>query len=146
MNKAKKIYLALVFLLIFHSCVFANQNCKTKIDLRKIISIESKGNIKAYNSRSKAKGLCQITPICLKEYNAFHKIKYTAKDLFNKEINIKIASWYLEIRIPSMLQYYCKEINTRNILISYNAGINYVVKDLPLKQETKDYITKYERR
>ena len=146
MSKAKKYYLALVFLLIFHSCVFANQNSKSKIELRKIIAIESKGDVKAYNHRSKARGLCQITPICLKEYNAFHKVKYTAGDLFNKEINIYIASWYLEIRIPQMLKYYKKLISTRNILISYNAGISYVVRDKELKQETKDYIIKYERR
>ena len=146
MNKSKKLYLALVFLLIFHSCAFANQNCKSKIDLRKIISIESSGNSKAYNSFSHERVLCQITPICLKEYNNFHKIKYSESDLFNAEINKKIASWYLEIRIPQMLKHFKKIISVRNILISYNAGIDYIVRDRELKQETKDYILKYERR
>ena len=143
MNKTKRCYLALVFLLIFHSTSFANQNCKAKIDIRKIIAIESSRNSKAYNSRSKARGLCQITLICLKEYNNFHKIKYIPEDLFVPEISIKIAQWYLEIRIPQMLKYYGKDITVRNILISYNAGIDYVVRDKELKQETKDYIQKY---
>lgn len=146
MNKAKRYYLTAVFLLIFHSTSFANQNSKAKIELRKIISIESKGDVKAYNPKSLARGLCQITPICLKEYNDYHKVKYTERDLFDRDINISVAQWYLEIKIPQMLKYFKKDITIRNILISYNAGIDYVVRDLELPKETKDYITKYERR
>ena len=37
MNKTKKLYLAAVFLLIFHSCAFANQNSKSKIDYTGLI-------------------------------------------------------------------------------------------------------------
>ena len=146
MNKAKRLYLTAVFLLIFHSCAFANQNSKSKIELRKIISIESNGNSKAYNSKSLAKGLCQITPICLKEYNAFHSVKYSGQDLFNAEINIKIAQWYLEIRIPQMLRHFNISVTTENIIICYNAGISYLVKHKRIPEETKRYIAKYERR
>jgi len=159
MQKAKKYYLAMVFLLIFHSCAFANQNSKskilkdssfaenkTRIDLRKIISIESAGNPKAYNHNSQAKGLCQITPICLQEYNTFHSVKYSGQDLFNAEINKKIATWYLEVRIPQMLKHFNIAVTTENIIICYNAGISYIVKHKRIPEETKRYIAKYERR
>lgn len=143
MNKSKRIWLALVFMLIFgcYSSAYAG-----RIELKKIISIESRGNSRAYNSRSKARGLCQITPICLREYNNFHKSEqYTLNDLWNPEINKKIAIWYLEVRIPQMLKYYGYEISVENIIISYNAGIDYVVSRRELKQETIDYINKYRR-
>lgn len=140
MNKSKRAFLIAVFLLIFHSTAFAG------INLSRIIAIESSGDPKAYNSSSKARGLCQITPICLKDYNNYHKIKFSTSDLFNSEINKQIAQWYLNIRIPQLLKYYNKEITIRNILISYNAGIDYVIRGRELKQETRDYIIKYERR
>lgn len=116
-----------------------------EIDLNKIITIESAGNPRAYNRYSNARGLCQITPVCLKDYNLFHKVKYSSNDLFTLAINKVIASWYLEIRIPQLLRHYGKEVNTRNILVSYNAGISYVVRNKPLPKETRGYIKKYNR-
>jgi soluble lytic murein transglycosylase-like protein len=143
MNKSKRIYLALVFLLIFGSVSNAYAGY---ININRIITIESHGNDKAYNKGSGARGLCQITPICLKEWNNFHKSEqYTLNDLWNAEINKKIAIWYLEVRIPQMLRHFGIEVNTRNILICYNAGIDYLVRNRKLKQETVDYIKKYEK-
>jgi soluble lytic murein transglycosylase-like protein len=141
MNKSKRIYLTAVFLLIFHSSAFAGN----RIDLQKIVSIESNGNAKAYNTSSKARGLCQITPICLQEYNNFHSLKYSLNDLFNAEINKTIASWYLETRIPQLLRHFKISVTQRNILICYNSGINTLVKNKTLKAETRNYILKYER-
>ena len=43
-----------------------------KVDMDNIYRIESSHNPKAYNSGSKAKGLGQITPIVLKEWNNYH--------------------------------------------------------------------------
>ena len=114
------------------------------IDLDTIATIESSNNPLAYNQKSEARGLYQITPICLKEYNNYHIGRmYMVQDLFNPAINKHIAIWYLSERIPQMLRHFKKEVTIRNILISYNAGINYVVKDLPLPKETVDYIDKY---
>lgn len=113
------------------------------IDLNIIAKIESSNNPFAYNIRSKAIGLYQITPICLKEYNNFHKKKYVSLHLFNPFINKKIAKWYLEKRIPQMLRYFKKPVTDRNILISYNAGIKYVTQKLGLPKETKKYLQKY---
>jgi soluble lytic murein transglycosylase len=114
------------------------------VNIGKIIQIESSGNPFAYNKSSQARGLMQITPICLKEYNNYHpKEQYTTKDLFNPDINVKIGTWYIDKRIPQMLRYYNKPVTINNILISYNAGIAYVVKDLPLPTETINYLLKY---
>jgi soluble lytic murein transglycosylase-like protein len=143
MNKNKRIYLLLIFMLIFgYSSAYAGKY----IDIKKIIRIESNGNANAYNKNSKARGLCQITPICLKEWNNFHKNKqYNLDNLWNSSINMEIAEWYLNIRIPQMLKVFKKEISTKNIIICYNAGIDYVVKNKTLKEETSDYIKKYNK-
>jgi soluble lytic murein transglycosylase-like protein len=128
----------LIFIIFFYSIAFAED-----ININKIIQIESNGNSLAYNIKSQARGLMQITPIVLKEYNQYNKTNYKVGDLFNSEINIKIGKWYLEKRIPQMLKYYGKSDTIYNRLISYNAGINYVVKDLLLLKETINYIKKY---
>jgi len=142
MNKTKRLMLALIFLLIFHSSAFAERY----INISRIIQIESSGNMKAFNRNSGARGLCQITEICLKEWNNFHKSeKYAVNQLFNGEINKKIADWYLNVRIPQMLKYYGKEISVEHILICYNAGISYIVSNKQLRKETVDYLTKYGR-
>ncbi|MCK9324731.1 MAG: lytic transglycosylase domain-containing protein [Bacteroidales bacterium] len=114
------------------------------VDLDIIKNIESSGNPKAYNSTSNARGLYQITPICLKEWNNFNpKETYTQDDLFDPAINRKIADWYLHVRIPKMIKHYKKYLTDRNILIAYNAGISYVVSGKELPEETKSYIQKY---
>jgi soluble lytic murein transglycosylase len=115
------------------------------VDIDRIINIESSGNSKAYNSRSGAIGLMQITAICLEEYNNYNKVKYSRNDLFNPDINIKIGTWYLNERIPAMLKYYKMEVSTANILISYNAGISYVISGKALPDETVNYIKKYNK-
>ncbi len=131
-----------IFTTIIYSIAFG-----AEVDLRIIKQIESSGNPLAYNPTSHARGLYQITPICLKEWNNFNpKEQYRENDLFNPAINEKIAKWYLWVRIPQMLRHYKKPITIENILISYNAGIGYVVFDWVLPKETKDYINKYERR
>jgi soluble lytic murein transglycosylase-like protein len=118
-------------------------NVYGEIALDKIRKIESNDNPKAYNRYSQARGLYQITPICLKEYNNFHDIKYSLEELYNPEINTRIAEWYLQVRIPQMLKHYHKPDTDENRIIAYNAGIMWVVNGKPLPKETKEYIRKY---
>lgn len=140
MNKSKRLFLIAVFCLIFHSQAYG-----MSIRMDAIKSIESSGNTLAYNKGSGARGLYQITPICLKEWNNLHKSeRYNLNQLFDGNINTKIAKWYIEVRIPQMLKHYKKEVSIENIIWAYNAGIGYVVKNIkPL--ETIDYIVKYQR-
>jgi len=135
-------------------CLFSSCGMKPAradiIDLDIIAQIESSNNPMAYNSRTQAVGLYQITPICLKEFNQFFYADETGelehpvieKELFDQSINKMIAKWYLNKRIPQMLAHYGKEINTRNCIIAYNAGIRAVVRGYCPK-ETKNYLLRY---
>jgi soluble lytic murein transglycosylase-like protein len=107
--------------------------------------IESSNNTKAYNQHSKAVGLYQIAPICLKDYNQYHKLKYTTKELYNGNINYTIANWYMNKRIPKLLKHYNINDTVNNRLIAYNAGINYLRTNKQLPTETINYIDKYNR-
>jgi len=118
-----------------------------------IEQIESSGNPRAYNRNSGARGLRQITPIVLKEWNQLHpNEQYSLEDLFDARINRKIGNWYLEERIPYYLKYYGLEDNVENRLASYNWGIGNVKRiggirknmDM-LPRETRNYIEKYKQ-
>jgi len=137
--------LAIIFVVItilYTTEAFAEE----MVDIDIIIQIESSGNPNAYNKSSGAIGLMQITPICLEEWNSylFHKT-IASYELYTSKINIMIGTWYLKKRIPQMLRYFKKPVTLENVLICYNAGINYVVKGLLLPQETINYILKYRR-
>jgi len=107
--------------------------------------IESNGNTKSVSFKD-AKGIMQITNICLNDYNNINKTHYNENDLFIKDINIKIADWYLSERIPSLLKEHNIKVNVMNILICYNAGILECIKFQNTKHlnlETQNYINKY---
>jgi len=117
-----------------------------EIDMNTIATIESNNNPSAHNKVEDGRGLYQINPICLKEWNNFHQDnKYSKEQLFNSIINAKIAKWYMNIRIPQMIKYYGMPDTIKNRLIAWNAGISYIknVKDIPLS--TKEYIKKYNK-
>lgn len=157
--------LALGILSIFLVATAHAQTPCPAIDMNKIMMIESSGNPRAFNPNDNSVGLFQITPICLEEANRLapdeivgrnctginylhlgaycERRKLTQDDLFNPLINTRIAKWYLTERIPAMIRYYKKPVTVENILISYNAGISYVVQDKPLPKITKDYLRKY---
>lgn len=132
------------FVVLFVFCQVAH--AEVRIDLRKIAMIESSGNPLAINAKDDSIGLYQITPICLKEWNQFHKNeKYSREDLFNPIINERIAQWMLEVRIPAMIRHYGKIDSVENRIIAFNAGIAYVVNGKELPRITKNYIEKYRR-
>jgi len=75
---------------------------------------------------------------------------YSFEDLFNPVINIKIGTWYINIRIPEMLKAYKIEDTILTRIASYNWGINNVkkwyrngAKYSQLPRETKRYYEKY---
>ncbi len=116
------------------------------VELGTVKFIESSNSPQAYNKITKARGLYQITPVCLTDYNSSHSIHYTQEDLFNPKVNHRIANWYLNIRIPQLLNYYGIPDNTENRLIAYNWGIGNLVgwwKRLP--KETRGYLRKYQK-
>lgn len=116
------------------------------ISIEKIIQIESGDNPNAYNEKSGAVGLMQITPIVLKEWNSLHETVYGLEDLKNSLANKRIGVWYLEERIPHMFESLDIPDCDFFRLIAYNWGINNLknwYRELP--KETQIYIEKYER-
>lgn len=137
------ILLAVIFyIFLFQGCGPAAAD---EIDLNKIMMIESSGNPLAWRKADDSRGLYQVTPICLKEFNNFHSKKYTKNDLWSPAINREIAEWYLTVRIPQMLKHYKIPDTVNNRLIAYNSGISCLVKNKPLPKITKRYIEKYQR-
>ena len=107
--------------------------------------IESNGNAKAISFKD-AKGIMQITEICLNDYNKINNTNYTEDDLFITNINKTIANWYISKRIPQLLREHKIKTNVMNVLICYNGGINTCLeyqKTKHLNKETQDYINKY---
>lgn len=113
-----------------------------EVDMQRIVMIESSGNELAINKVSGARGLCQIMPCVLKEYNDSHDKKYSKKDLLNGGINLIIANWYINKRIPKMMTKLKVKDNLESRLSCYNQGIgNHKKGRMP--KETRDYIKKY---
>lgn len=137
------VILIFVLTLVFCYCAFAS-NKVLAIDMDAIKQIESGGNPKAENRRSGALGLYQITGICLKDFNQNNGTKYARVDLFNPVVNESVARWYLFVRIPQLLRNYNKTVTIDRVLLSYNAGISWAIKD-EYPQETINYIKKYKQ-
>ena len=120
-----------VSLTIFPSLLIAQINPEI------IATIESSNNPKAFNAMSGARGLMQITPICLKHYNQVHKTSHSVEELFDAEFNKRVGTWYLK-----WLASKCD--SDREVLISYNRGFKYR-KDSWQPSETTQYLAKYQR-
>lgn len=100
-----------------------------ELNIDSFIQIESSGNPFAENKRSGARGLMQIVPSVLKEWNHFHpNQKYELDDLFNSRINVKIGTWYLDKIKNHYLPYYGIKPSIENIIIAYNWGIGNLKK------------------
>jgi hypothetical protein len=132
--------ITLVFILMFGLVCMVKAET---VNLSIIAKIESNNNPLAYNRHSGARGLYQITPICLKEYNVKHTAsKIDSNALFSPVEARKVAEWYLLRRIPELLKFYGFPAKIDNILVCYNAGIGKLRKGI-MPKETKNYIAKY---
>lgn len=138
-------WLCFILVIIILFSIIINVARAEMIDLSIIAEIESNNNPLAYNRKSNARGLFQVTEICLKDYNQIHSTYWQPKDLFNPTLNTTIARWYLTVRIPRFLNNYHKSVTIENILICYNAGISWVIYDGNLPRETRQYIEKHKR-
>ena len=107
------------------------------VNMAIIAKIESFNNPKAFNRSSGAIGLCQITPIVLKDSGM-------RGDLWDAKFNMQVANWYMNKRIPQLLKHYKQSDTLENRLIAYNAGIRSVIKHR-MPRETSDYINKYKK-
>ena len=134
-----------VFTIVFLTNTLAFCAEEVSINLATISTIESSNNDEAYNEYSQARGRYQITPICLADYNQYHKDKIHLNQLYIREYNERVASWYFNKRIPQLLKHYKLTDTVEHRLIAYNAGISYLIKHKTIPTETKNYIVKYNR-
>jgi len=135
----------ILLLAIFNLICFtaAHAEAAELVNLDVIRQIESGGNPRAYNARSGAIGLYQITDICRRDYNQVTGGSVTRADLWDPVINHRISCWYINRRIPKLLQARGHAVTLDNVLVAYNAGISRVGKKLPI--ETVGYIKKYRK-
>lgn len=116
-----------------------------KIDLFKVMMLESRGNPKAHNMANgeDARGLFQIRKCVVQDWNQAHpKEKISVDKLWNPLVNRRVADWYLHKRIPQMLKSHRKKITVDNVLISWNAGVGKLVRGR-VPASTRNYVREY---
>lgn len=139
LRRAAKVAAAVALLFSVGGC---SDPAYATVNMEAIKQIESAGNPKAHNKRTNARGLYQITPICLAHYHAVVGNRWiTEWHLFDPEINTMVATWYF-----SWLEL--QGLDDIEQIAAFNWGIGNVKKwlagkkDLP--KETQDYLTKYQ--
>lgn len=137
--------LLIAFLIYGLFAVRAFPSTSPFVDMGVIAQIESSCNPHAHNTRTNARGMYQITKICLDDYNLYHVEKLTHDDMFNEHNCYKVADWYINKRIPQLLGHYGIQDTIENRIVCYNAGIRYALNG-NIPKETKEYINKYFRR
>lgn len=89
-----------------------------------------------FKSRAKsymdARGLMQVTPIALSDYNRIHGTDYTEQDLYNDGINVMIGCWTLDRQ-----RKYIGSDNMDECIISYNSGAGN------FRRNRTDYLANY---
>ena len=83
-------------------------------------------------SKANARGLMQVTPIALKDYNIRNGTAYSETDLDNDEINVKIGCWTLNRQ-----KKYIGSDDLSECIIAYNSGAKN------FKKNKSDYLVKY---
>ena len=139
MNRAYQIMLSTLLISLLMPVI---AHAEVYVDMDKIMQIESGGDANAYNKHSQARGLYQITDICLMDFNRLNKVDYSPKDMYDPQKCARVAHWYMNTRIPSLFKAYGIADSVDRRLVAYNAGIRAVILNLRPK-ETRDYIAKY---
>ena len=70
--------------------------------------MESDFNEKAYHKNTSATGLCQITNVCLDDFNRVTKKSYTMYDMFDANKNLEVGFWYFARLLND--EYYGKKM------------------------------------
>lgn len=83
-------------------------------------------------SKADARGLMQITPLALEDYNNANETCFTIADLSDMKINISIGCWILERQ-----KKYLNSDDLSECIISYNSGA------FNFKNNRDDYKMKY---
>jgi len=134
--------LAIIFILCFSSCdpVWAHP-----INMKALAQIESSNNPKAWNKKTNARGLYQITPIVLKQFlQANPGNPFTLEALFEPNMTKFVADWYL-----NWLSKLNDKDTVDDILIGWHDGVGNLRKyrrgERKLGPEMRSFLKKYHR-
>lgn len=109
-----------------------------------IVKLESDGNPRAFNKKTKATGLFQITPVVVEGYNRRFQKKLTLEQMTDIKKSVEVAYWYLEERIPQMLRFYNYPVTTQRILWCWHAGIGNFLNGI-MPDATRKFINRYNK-
>ena len=92
-----------------------------------IVDIESDFRYNA-TSHKNAVGLCQVTDVCLQEYNWNHGTEYSLLDMYNIDKNLEVGFWYFSRLINHYgsgfgITTWDEKSCARDTYIAYNYGI-----------------------
>jgi soluble lytic murein transglycosylase-like protein len=96
------------------------------IDALTLVHVESDFKEDAHRKDTTATGLCQITKICLSDFNDITKKNYTMHDMFDVNKNLEVGFWYFARLLDD--EYYGKKYLIENIedaYLAYNCGPKY---------------------
>lgn len=97
-----------------------------------MIAQESSGNPDSVNPADPSRGLMQITPGALSDFNRQLGRSYTFDDMFVPYKNVEVGTWYYASR-------YAKTGNVRDAIAAYNAGLG----NIPAGYLHADKVEKY---
>lgn len=96
------------------------------IDALTLVHVESDFKVNAHRKDTSATGLCQVTNLCLSDFNEITKSNYTMEDMFNADKNLEVGFWYFARLLND--EYYGKKYSIENIedaYLAYNCGPKY---------------------
>ena len=102
-----------------NTLMIVNQNpANPYLKLFKAVSIvESNNDPLAYNSQEEARGIVQIRPVRILDYNRRTGKRYSRKDLFNPQISKEIFMYYAQIFGPYDIEDCAKAWNGSGVMV-----------------------------
>jgi len=141
-------FIIIIALIVVPNCFSA----EVDMDIQAVIMAECSGDYSKIRKDEGAYGCMQIRQPALDDYNEYHMTNYKLDDMLKPDLGYTVGCWYINVKIPDMLDYYSIPDTAYHRLIAYNFGIGNlldwyrrgaVYKHLP--QDTKVYIGNYEK-
>ena len=108
-----------------------------KVDPQIVLAIicqESGGNPDSVNPSDPSRGLMQITPGALADFNQANGRGYTFDELFEPYKNVEVGTWYYSSR-------FAKTLIQKNALAAYNAGLGNIKAGMSYADKVETYLT-----
>lgn len=102
--------------------MFSSLNVADEVDMECLGKTETNGNQFSYNIAGRAIGICQITEVCLNDYNEFNPWnQFCMYEMFNPIKNYRVAHWYLHF-VEILAYKQLIKVKVDDLLIAYTWG------------------------